>query len=135
MAIIGECRFGIHDLSRTKSDGEPPLPRFNMALELGIFLGAKHYGGRQQKAKQALILDCSPYRYQKFMSDIAGQDIHCHRGGPGHMRSREVVNWLRATLGRELSVPGGSPRGRRIRILEIPICQQFCAARSYGRTR
>ena len=106
MAIIGECRFGIHDLSRTESDGEPPLPRFNMALELGIFFGAKHYGGRQHKAKQALILDCSPYRYQKFMSDIAGQDIHCHEGDP-HLAVREVVNWLRAHSSLN-SVPGGS---------------------------
>jgi hypothetical protein len=106
MAIIGECRFGIHDLSRTEVDGDPPLPRFNMPLELGIFLGARHYGGRQHKSKQALILDCSPYRYQKFMSDIAGQDIHCHRGEPSPAVT-EVVNWLRG-YSSLANVPGGA---------------------------
>ena len=58
------------------------------------------------KSKQALILDCSPYRYQKFMSDIAGQDIHCHEGDP-HLAVREVVNWLRAYT-RLANVPGGA---------------------------
>ena len=26
-AIIETCRYGIHDISRTETDGEPPLPR------------------------------------------------------------------------------------------------------------
>lgn len=56
-AIIEECRYGIHDISRTEVDGDPPLPRFNMPLELGLFLGAKRYGNRDQKTKRALVLD------------------------------------------------------------------------------
>ncbi len=40
------------------------------------------------------------------MSDIAGQDIHCHEGDP-HLAVREVVNWLRAHSSLN-SVPGGS---------------------------
>lgn len=36
--IIGECRFGIHDISRTSLDRASGLPRFNMPLELGLFL-------------------------------------------------------------------------------------------------
>ena len=39
--LIEECRFGIHDLSRTELDAVNQLPRFNMPLELGMFLGAK----------------------------------------------------------------------------------------------
>ncbi|MEO8112942.1 MAG: hypothetical protein ABI655_01080 [Phenylobacterium sp.] len=38
-ALIDECRFGIHDLSRTEPDEVNHLPRFNMPLELGVFLG------------------------------------------------------------------------------------------------
>lgn len=49
--LIDECRFGIHDLSRTELDEINQLPRFNMPLELGIFLGAKRHGGAVQKAK------------------------------------------------------------------------------------
>lgn len=76
--LVRDCRFGIHDLSRTTLDGRYRLPRFNMPLELGIFLGARRYGGRSQSRKVCLILDRDPYRYQVFCSDIAGQDIRAH---------------------------------------------------------
>jgi hypothetical protein len=36
--IIKESKFGIHDLSRTELDIENYLPRFNMPLELGVFI-------------------------------------------------------------------------------------------------
>ena len=91
--LIDECRYGIHDLSRTELDAVTHLPRFNMPLELGIFLGAKRYGGRAQKLKRILILDIDQYRYQRFISDLAGIDIHDHGGDP--MRAaREGRNWL-----------------------------------------
>jgi hypothetical protein len=69
--IIGACRFGIHDISRTELDTATALPRFNMPLELGMFLGAKRYGRAEQKQKSCLILDVERHRYQKFISDIA----------------------------------------------------------------
>jgi hypothetical protein len=76
--IIEESQFGIHNLSRTELDDLSNLPRFNMPLELGIFLGAKRFGPGIQRKKYCLILDRSAYRYQKFISDIAGQDIRTH---------------------------------------------------------
>lgn len=76
--LIGDCRLAVHDISRTQLDGNPPLPRFNMPLELGIFLGAKAFGGEPHRRKAAVILDSQPYRYQRFISDIAGQDIRAH---------------------------------------------------------
>jgi hypothetical protein len=39
--IIEQSRYGIHDISRTELDEASQLPRFNMPLELGMFLGAK----------------------------------------------------------------------------------------------
>ena len=53
-----------------------------MPLELGLFLGAKRYGGKYQKVKRTLILDVEQYRYQRFISDLAGMDIHAHGGDP-----------------------------------------------------
>ncbi len=91
--LIGDCRYGIHDLSRTELDRVNGLPRFNMPLELGIFLGARRYGPREQKAKRTLILDVEQYRYQRFISDLAGMDIHAHRGEP-RQALRETRNWL-----------------------------------------
>jgi hypothetical protein len=78
LEIISECRIGIHDISRTELDPKSKLPRFNMPLELGMFLGAKQYGDRIQRGKVCLVLDRSQYRYQRFCSDIAGQDIAAH---------------------------------------------------------
>jgi hypothetical protein len=76
--IVEECPYGIHDISRTEANGDPPLPRFNMPLELGLFLGAKRYGAQRRKA--VLVLDTEQYRYQRFISDLSGQDIHAHGG-------------------------------------------------------
>ena len=103
--IIEQCRYGIHDISRTESDGTPPLPRFNLPLELGVFLGAKRYGDARQKRKRALILDREQYRYQRLISDIAGQDIVSHNGNPADAIAA-VTTWLRQQS-RVTSIPGG----------------------------
>lgn len=103
--IVEESRFGIHDLSRTELDRKTKLPRFNMPLELGIFLGAKRYGIGAQRSKYCLVLDRSAYRYQKFISDIAGQDIRAHNGGAAQIISG-VRDWLRSASRR--SLPGGA---------------------------
>jgi hypothetical protein len=80
--MIEECRFGIHDLSRTEPDPINSLPRFNMPLELGIFLGAKYLGRPTQRRKVCLVLDSERYRFQKFCSDIGGQDPAAHKNEP-----------------------------------------------------
>ena len=111
--MIADCRYGIHDISRTELDKDTDLPRFNMPLELGIFLGAKKFGIEEQKRKKCLILDTKSYRYQKFISDIAGQDIQAHND-----TSEEIIkvvrNWLRNASRRE-RIPDGSLIWRRYR--------------------
>jgi hypothetical protein len=106
LRIIGDCRFGIHDISKTEVDAESGLPRFNMPLELGLFLGAKKFGSEEQRLKRSLILDCEPYRYQKFISDISGHDIHSHDANISSLIV-EVSGWLRSASDRR-SVPGGA---------------------------
>jgi hypothetical protein len=95
--IIRECRHGIHDISRTELDRVENLPRFNMPLELGLFLGAREFGTGKQKQKRALILDVESYRFQKFCSDISGQDIKAHEGS-ADKAIRAIRNWLATTL-------------------------------------
>ena len=80
--IIAACRFGIHDISRVEADPQTLLPRFNMPLELGLFLGAKALRQQAAKTKSCKILDTDRYRFQKFCSDISGQDISAHHGDP-----------------------------------------------------
>jgi hypothetical protein len=103
--IIKECRYGIHDISRTETDGAPPLPRFNMPLELGLFLGAKKYGGTAHRQKSCIIFDRERFRFQRFISDISGQDIHSHHGDIRTLIT-ELATWLRAQSG-DQKVPGG----------------------------
>lgn len=105
--IIGACRFGIHDISRTELDRATSLPRFNMPLELGMFLGAKRFGGREQKLKSCLILDIERYRFQKFISDIAGQDISVHGAETGKA-IKVVRDWLSNATPESIEIPGGA---------------------------
>lgn len=116
--IIRASQFGIHDISRVELDVANGLPRFNMPLELGLFLGAKAYGDQKQKDKRCLILDTEPYRYQKFVSDIAGQDIRAHKGVPA--KAVEATrNWLATVSKRKL--PGSAELNRTY--------AKFCAER------
>lgn len=107
-SIIKNCRCGIHDISRTELDPESDLPRFNMPLELGIFLGAKQFGNRQQQEKNCLILDKNEYHYQKFCSDISGQDIDTHQNEVKKIIIA-VRNWLQPVDSkRKVNIPSGS---------------------------
>jgi hypothetical protein len=106
--IISDCRFGIHDISRTELGHKSGLPRFNMPFELGLFFGAKRFGSKIDKHKVCLILDREQYRYQRFCSDIAGQDIQAHEDNP-KTAIRVVRNWLRNTSrNSQASIPGGN---------------------------
>ncbi len=110
--IIEDSRLGIHDLSRIEADARSGFPRFNMPLELGLFLGAKRFGAGKQKQKVCLILDREPYRYQQYCSDIAGQDIRAHAGEPAHIVTI-VRNWLRNASRSGAVIPGGTRMAQR----------------------
>lgn len=101
--IIEQSRYGIHDISRTQLDPVNNLPRFNMPLELGIFLGAKRFGGAQQKKKMALVLDTEEYRFQRFISDLGGIDPTPHGDDPRRM-VQVTRSWL-FTVSRRTSIP------------------------------
>jgi hypothetical protein len=103
--IVEECKFGIHDLSAVALDATTNLPRFNMPLELGLFLGCKRFGPKAQSKKRCLILDADLYRYRTFISDISGQDLRSH-SGEAESAIREVRDWLRAAS-RRRTLPGG----------------------------
>ena len=103
--LIRDCRYGIHDISRTELN-EAGLPRFNMPYELGVFIGFRYSGSPNQRDKRVMVLDREPHRYQAFLSDYAGQDIHCHEGDIGKLIT-QVRHWLqgwtkRPLLGAEL---------------------------------
>lgn len=71
--LIGDARYGIHDISRIELDPKNNLPRLNMPFELGLDIGCKELGG-DYVDKELLVLDSELYRYLKCISDIAGHD-------------------------------------------------------------
>jgi hypothetical protein len=104
--IIRDCRWGIHDISRTNVNSHG-LPRFNMPLELGLFLDAKRFGTGPQTRKSCLVLDRDRYRYQEFISDIAGQDIVAHADDPAEA-IKAVRDWLSVSKAGVRRPPGGA---------------------------
>jgi hypothetical protein len=125
LRMIAECRYGIHDLSRTELNIASLLPRFNMPLELGLFLGCRVFGAGEQAQKCGLILDREPYRYQKFISDLAGHDVHAHAGHPRRAMA-EVRSWL-CTARPDLPIPGGAELWRRYTVFQRDL-PAICAA-------
>src|SRR5450755_4503989 len=83
-------------ISRIEHDTVNNLPRFNMPFELGLFLGARRFGAKLQRDKQCLVLEAERYRYQKYLSDIAGQDIRQHDNEPAKAVGA-VRDWLAAS--------------------------------------
>lgn len=119
--IISECKYGLHDISRTTLDSVTKLPRFNMPLELGMFLAAKRFGIKKQKQKVCLVLDTDQYRYQKFISDISGYDIRKHNNSPAEA-IKIVRNWLR-DASKHKTIPGGAEICRRYKafVKDLPL--------------
>jgi hypothetical protein len=108
LSIIESCGYGIHDISAVELAPGTNLPRFNMPLELGLFLGCKRFGGTKHRNKACLILDREPYRYRASMSDISGQDIAWHEGNPKRAILK-VRDWLTTASGIK-----GQPGGQQI---------------------
>ena len=103
--LIDSCKYGIHDISCTELDHNTNLPRFNMPLELGMFLGAKRYGRHPNSKKVCIVLDREQYRYHKYISDIAGQDIRAHSNSPQACITL-IRNWL-ASHSKRSTMPTG----------------------------
>lgn len=102
--LIEDCKYGIHDISRTELDKENNLPRFNMPFELGLFFSAKRFGNKFQKQKQALIMDKEQFRYQMFISDLNGVDIKSHKNKTNNI-IKIVRNWL-LNASKRKTIPG-----------------------------
>ena len=105
--MIEECKYGVHDISRTELSPVADLPRFNMPYECGLFWGCLFYGKPdQRKQKRLLVLDNIDYRYRTSISDIAGQDIAVHNDNPEELIDR-IRTWLHNGSGKT-GIPGGA---------------------------
>ena len=102
--LIQESPRTIHDLSRIEL-GANALPRFNMPFELGLAMGAKYFGGPQQRKNSALILVRKNYVLSAYLSDLGGNDPVAHDHDPRKV-IRAVIRYLHGTpTGRVLEGP------------------------------
>lgn len=116
--LIDECRFGIHDLSRTELS-RSSLPRFNMPFELGIFLGCKRFGGGRHRTKSCLVLERHRYQSQQFLSDLSGVDVEAHDNDPDTAIKR-VRDWLKAAS-RRSNVPSAPSIQQRFQLFRADL--------------
>lgn len=105
MRLVGESKFGIHDLSRLKARKAGEYFRLNMPFELGLDVGCRRYGSGALQEKRCLVLEQERYRYQAALSDLAGSDIAVYGNDPAELVS-EVRNWLASEA--KLRLPGAS---------------------------
>jgi hypothetical protein len=71
--ILEGTRVSFHDLSRA---GVPA--RFNMPFELGLAVALRRYWGRHDW----FVLEATPYRVQRTLSDLKLTEELIHRNGP-----------------------------------------------------
>lgn len=113
---LKSCRYSIHDISRTELDTASGLPRFNMPLELGIDLGLRHSGEAKWSDKKCVVLDTERFRFQRFISDIAGQDPEAHGNDPFVIVGL-IRNWLRTASGRH-TIPSTAAITKRYELFQ-----------------
>ena len=93
VALIKECKFAIHDLSRIKAEKVGEFFRLNMPFELGLDVGCREFKSGKWNTKKCLILEAERYRYQAAISDLSNSDIGVHNNEPEDIVA-EVRNWL-----------------------------------------
>jgi hypothetical protein len=88
-ALIQQCAYSVHDLSRVELDlTPPPTPRFNMPVELGLAIAwAKLHPTRHTW----FVCESQNRRAQKSVSDLNGTDFNIHDGTPEGVM-RELTN-------------------------------------------
>jgi hypothetical protein len=99
--IIGECRYGIHDVSRSVTGRKP---RNNMPLELGVFIGCQHFG-KFDFEKEYLVLDTKAHEYKKYLTDLGGEDPSAHGDTPEGI-IQCVRDWLSDRIPVGETLPG-----------------------------
>jgi hypothetical protein len=89
LALIGGCRYSIHDLSRVELDRTAPrTPRFNMPFELGL---AVCWAGVHPARNEWFLFETISWRAAKSLSDLNATDPNIH-GGTVQGVMRELCN-------------------------------------------
>jgi hypothetical protein len=78
LALIQECEYSIHDLSRVEVDRTPPAtPRFNMPFELGLTVALEKV---VIPGHEWIVCETMRFRLKKSLTDLDGTDPYVHDG-------------------------------------------------------
>jgi hypothetical protein len=97
-ALIRDCQYSIHDLSRLRASEIGEFSRMNMPFELGIEYGSRVFGIQRLRTKKCLVLEKDQHEFQKAISDLSGIDIKRHDNEPSEI-VRAVRDWFVETVG------------------------------------
>ena len=97
-ALVGQCQYSIHDLSRLRAVEAGEFYRMNMPFELGIEYGSRLFGPARLRGKRCLVLEKDQHEFQRAISDLAGIDIKRHKNEPAEL-VRAVRDWFVETVG------------------------------------
>ncbi len=76
--LISSAHYSLHDLSRVQLDTSyPRAPRFNMPFELGLAVALQKSSVPRHSW---IVLESSPHRLLKSLSDLNGTDAFIHSG-------------------------------------------------------
>lgn len=90
--LIRQCKFSIHDLSRSQAKAQGEIYRLNMPFELGIDYGCREFDPNYAD-KEFLVLEEKAYSSKAAISDLAGCDFEVHKSD--HQTAvKKVRNWL-----------------------------------------
>jgi len=96
---IVNCRYSIHEFSRSAGEGPDYLARMNMPLEMGMAIF--HALQTQRQEHRCAFFVPTPNLYRRFASDLSGLDPFVHDNDPDKLVSRIYI-WLRDVVPAEI---------------------------------
>jgi hypothetical protein len=90
--LIRQCRFSVHDLSRSQAKAKGDIYRLNMPFELGIDYGCREFDPLYA-GKEFLVLEEKAYASKAAISDLAGCDFEVHKSDH-QIAVKKIRNWL-----------------------------------------
>jgi hypothetical protein len=93
-AIIN-CRYSIHEFSRSTGEGPHNLGRMNMPIEMGMALF--HALQTQRQEHRCAFFVPTPHLYRMFASDLSGLDPFVHENDANKIVCA-IYDWLRGIV-------------------------------------
>lgn len=79
LSLIEQCKYSVHDLSRSVARKDGDLFRMNMPFELGLDMGRRRAPDPETSDKKFIIFEQNPYELKRCLSDLGGVDVEFHR--------------------------------------------------------